>query len=67
MSWPESQAEAQRETVSPSLSRDPPGVELEPLGLCQPPGAADLLSNSGNVTTKEIISQEKLPVCQHAK
>ena len=37
VSWSESQAEAQRETNSPSLSRDPPGVKLEPFGVCQPP------------------------------
>lgn len=67
VSWSESQAEAQRETGSRSLSRDPPGVNPEPFGVCQPPSAADWLSNSGNVTTKEMISQEKLLVWQHTK
>ena len=36
VSWSESQAEAQREIVSPSLSRHPPG-ETGALGVCLPP------------------------------
>ena len=31
------------------------------------PSAADSLSHAGNVTTEEVISQEKLPVWQHTK
>lgn len=66
-SWPESEAEARRETVTPSLPRDR-GQSI-PSQMCNrsPWGwashhAEDLLSNTGTVITKEMISQDKLPV-----